>query len=173
MPRGTIAGIRNGTAVNPDADERATVTNTMQAPLVAEAINLAMHSIAPRIQGLPKPRNGEFTPQISAILADLRKLVSVATNAARVTKGTPAAILALRTVRRTYNDVMLLAAKSPTATAGQRLYTARHQANLSIEEAANAAGLSPEVVTAVEEEREIPQDAVERIETLIAHLSVD
>lgn len=39
-------------------------------------------------------------------------------------------------------------------------------------EAANAAGLSPEVVTAVEEEREIPQDAVELIETLIAHLSV-
>lgn len=65
-------------------------------------------------------------------------------------------VLALSTVRRTYNELMLRAARSPAATLGQRLYGARHSAELNIEEAANAAGLPVAVLQDAESERPIP-----------------
>jgi transcriptional regulator with XRE-family HTH domain len=171
-PPGTIVRIRSGAAAGPDTEATEVMTNTVQAPLMAEAVELAMHTITVAIAALPKPSDPEFTPKATAILADLRKLESVAANAARIAKGTPSVILALSAVRRSYNDVMLKAARSPAATAGQRLYAARHRADLSAEEAANAAGLPVGIVTAVEEERPIPPAAAGAIETLIAQLSV-
>lgn len=171
-PPGTIARIRSGAAPGPDADATEIMTSTVQAPLMAEAVELAMHTITAAIEALPRPSDPEFTPRATAILADLRKLESVAANAARVAKGTPSVILALSTVRRSYNEVMLKAARSPAATTGQRLYAARHRAELSAGEAANAAGLPVDVVMAVEDERPVPPDAASAIETLIAQLSV-
>ena len=168
-PPGTIERIRSGAAVGPDTE---VVTNTVQAPLMAEAVELAMHSITAAVAALPEPSDPGFTPKATAILADLRKLESVAANAARFAKGTPSVILALSTVRRSYSDLMLTAARSREATAGQRLYAARHEADLSAEEAANAAGLPVDIVTAVEEERAVPPDAVSTIENLIGQLSV-
>ena len=53
----------------------------------------------------------------------------------------PTVALALSSVRRAYNDLLLRAARSSSATLGQRLYGARHRAALSIDEAANAAGV--------------------------------
>lgn len=81
-------------------------------------------------------------------------------------------VLALSSVRRTYNDLMLRAARSPAATLGQRLYGARHGAELSVEEAANAAGVATAVLHDAESERPVPVDAAAAIETLIAQLSV-
>jgi len=56
----------------------------------------------------------------------------------------------LGAVRRTRRDLMLQAAKSPHATVGQRLFAARHRAELSVDEAAAMAGLSPDDITAAE-----------------------
>ncbi|MGH3969819.1 MAG: helix-turn-helix domain-containing protein [Mycobacterium sp.] len=173
-PPGTIERIRIG-VVAPDTEtNEATevITTTVQAPLMAEAVELAMHTITAAIAALPNPSDPEFTPKATAILADLRKLESVTANAARFAKGTPSVILALSAVRRSYNDLMLTAARSPAATAGQRLYAARHRADLSAGEAANAAGLPVGIINAVEDERPIPPDAATAVETLIAQLSV-
>lgn len=170
-PPGTITRIRDGASADRDAEVTEVVTNTVQAPLMAEAVELAMHTITAAIGGLPKPTDPEFTPRATAILADLRKLESVAANAARHAKGTPSVVLALSAVRRSYNELMARAARSRTATLGQRLYGARHRADLSVEETANAAGLPIEVITAAEAEHPIHPDAVRAVETLIAQLS--
>lgn len=183
---GTIARIRSGSAVVPingpstapsempgAADEPTeSLTDTVRAPLMAEAVELAMHTITAATAQLPEPSDPAFTPKVSNILADLRKLENVAASAARNARGTPSVVLALSTVRRTYNEVMAMAARSPNATLGQRLYGARHRAQLSIDEAAAAAGLPAELLSDAEAERPVPDDVAALIATLIGQLSV-
>jgi transcriptional regulator with XRE-family HTH domain len=174
-PPGTITRIRNGATVSQVAqDDEVTevLTDTVQAPLMAEAVELAMHTIATALDALPNTDEPEFAERASAILVDLRKLEAVAANAARSAKGAPSVVLALSSVRRTYNDLMLRAARSPAATLGQRLYGARHGAELSVDEAANAAGVAAAVLHDAESERPVSADAAAAIETLIAQLSV-
>lgn len=178
-PPGTVARIRSGAAPVPGAasvtvsdDTTEVLTDTVRAPLMAEAVELAMHSISAAMSLLGEPTDPNFTPQVTGILADLRKLENVAANAARNAKGTPSVVLALSSVRRAYNEVMAKAAQSPNATLGQRLYGARHRAELSIEEAAAAAGLSANFLADAEAERPIPADVVGSITTLIGQLSV-
>ena len=169
---GTIARIRNGTAVAPGHEVTEVLTDTVHAPLMAEAVELAMHSIAMAIDALPKSAEPEFSQKAGPILADLRKLEAVAANAARNARGAPSVVLALSSVRRAYNDLMLRAARSSSATLGQRLYGARHRAELSVDEAANAAGIPTAVLQDAESERAVAPDAAAAIETLIAQLAM-
>ncbi|WP_155771406.1 FHA domain-containing protein [Mycobacterium asiaticum] len=178
-PPGTIARIRSGTpaapgvAAAPAGDETTeSLTDTVRAPLMAEAVELAMHSISAAMSLLGEPSDPNFTPRVTSILADLRKLENVAASAARNARGTPSIVLALSSVRRAYNDVMARAARSPHATLGQRLYGARHRAELSLEEAAAAAGLPASLLADAEAERPIPDDVAATINTLIAQLSI-
>ncbi len=171
-PAGTITRIRNGSPVTQGNDVTEVLTDTVQAPLMAEAVELAMHSIGTAVSALPDPSDPGFTQQATPILANLRQLETVAANAARNARGTPSVVLALSAVRRRYNELMLRAAKSPTATLGQRVYGARHSAELSVEEAANAAGVSTETLLDAEAERSVPPDAVAAINTLIAQLAM-
>jgi hypothetical protein len=121
---------------------------------------------------LPDPSDPEFTPKATAVLADLRKLEKLAASAARNAKGSPAVVMALSSVRRSYNDLMMRAARSPAATLGQRLYGARHRAELSLEEAANGAGLPITVLEDAEADRTISPEAAHAIQTLIAQLTI-
>jgi len=171
-PAGTITRIRNGSPVALGNDVTEVLTDTVQAPLMAEAVELAMHSIGAAVSALPDPSDPGFTQQATPILANLRQLETVAANAARNARGTPSVVLALSAVRRRYNELMLQAAKSPTATLGQRVYGARHRAELSVEEAANAAGVPTETLLDAEAERAVPPDAVAAINTLIAQLAM-
>jgi DNA-binding XRE family transcriptional regulator len=169
---GTIARIRNGNAVNQGGEATEVLTDTVHAPLMAEAVEVAMHTIATAIDALPKSAEPEFGQKAGPILADLRKLEAVAANAARNATGAPSVVLALSSVRRAYNDLMLRAARSPSATLGQRLYGARHRAELSVDEAANAAGVVTAVLQDAESERPVAPDAVAAIETLVAQLAI-
>ena len=99
------------------------LTDTVRAPLMAEAVELAMHSIGTAVDALPKPVGSGFTQRATPILADLRKLETVAANAARNARGTPSVVLALSAVRRRYNELMLRAASlrpAPWAAALRR-----------------------------------------------------
>lgn len=169
---GTITRLRSGAVADHDHDATEAVTNSVRAPLMAEAVELAMHTINAAVAGLPEPSDADFTPKVTAVLADLRKLEAVAANAARNTKGTPSVALALSAVRRHYHGLMLQAVKSPSATLGQRLYAVRQQADLSVQETANAADLPVDVVMAAEADRDLPRDAVSTLENLVAQLSV-
>lgn len=169
---GTINRIRSGSAPAPENEPTDALTDSVRAPLMAEAVELAIHTIGTAVAELPEPSDAQFTPRITAILADLRKLESVAANAARNAKGTPSVVLALSAVRRQYHELMLRAVRSPTATLGQRLYAVRQQADLTVAETANAADLSAEIVHAAEAGRDIPADATATLENLVAQLSV-
>jgi DNA-binding XRE family transcriptional regulator len=171
-PPGTITRIRNGIPVAPGNEVTEVLTDTIQAPMMAEAVELAMHSIGTAVEGLPDPAAPDFTQRVIPILANLRQLETLAANAARNARGTPSVVLALSAVRRRYNELMLQAAKSPSATLGQRLYGARHRAELNVDEAANAAGVSTETLLDAEAERSVPPDAVAAINTLIAQLAI-
>ena len=185
-PAGTITRIRLEPSTTParatapwappaaPGDEATEVlTDTVRAPLMAETVELAMHTLTAAMADLPDPSYPDFTPRATAILADLRKLEKLAASAARNAKGTPSVVLALSSVRRSYNDLMMRAARSPAATLGQRLYDARHRAELSIEEAANGAGLPIAVLEDAEAERAIAPDATTALETLIAQLTIN
>ncbi|OOK65409.1 hypothetical protein BZL29_7980 [Mycobacterium kansasii] len=156
------------------AGEEATevFTNSVQAPLMAETVELAMHTITTAVSELPEPTDPDFTRKATNILADLRRLERLASNAARNAKGSPSVILALSSVRRSYNDLMMRAAQSPAATLGQRLYGARQRAELSIEEAANGAGLPATVLEDAEAERPIAPDAARALENLVGQLTI-
>ncbi|BBZ37186.1 helix-turn-helix domain-containing protein [Mycobacterium conspicuum] len=172
---GTIMRIRNDARSAPAAaprDEATEVlTDTIGAPLLADTVELAMHTLTAAIAELPDASDPAFTAKATAVLADLRKLERLAATAARNSRGTPSVVLALSGVRRSYNDLMMRAARAPAATLGQRLYGARHRAELSLEEAANAVGLPPTVLEDAEAERAIAPDAVAAVESLIAQLT--
>lgn len=136
-PPGTITGIGSAAVARHDSGPTQAITTAVHAPLIAEAVELALHAST----ALPTPSDPEFTPTATDLLADLRRLESVATTAARSATGTPPVVLALSSVRRSHTDVPLRAARSPAATRRRRS-AARHRADLSAAETANAAGLS-------------------------------
>ena len=171
-PPGTITRIRKGSPVAQVGEATEVLTDSIHAPLMAEAVELAMHTIATALDALPRDSEPEFAHKASSILADLRKLEAVAANAARSAKGAPSVVRALSSVRRTYNELMLRAARSPSATLGQRLYEARYRAQLSIDEAANAAGITAATLQDAEAERPVPPDSAAALETLIAQLAM-
>ena len=147
-PAGTIATIRYGGAVpgaapEPEADEGA-------ASLIVETVDVAMKTFGAAIASLPVDDDPEFSERATVILADLRKLETVVARAAQHSRGSADVVLALRAVRRSYDDLMFRAAAVTAATLGQRLYVARRRANLSAAETANAAGVPAELVDAVE-----------------------
>ena len=168
-PPGTIARLRHGESV---ARQEATgvLSADDEVPLIAQAVVTAVHTLGAAIEALPAVDDPDFTPRVTAILSDLRKLESVAAHAIRISKVTPPLIKALSTVRRRVDEVTMLGATAPGATLGQRLYATRRRANLTIAETAQAAGVSEESIGHAEAEESVPADAVRAIESLIEQL---
>jgi putative component of toxin-antitoxin plasmid stabilization module len=127
-------------------------------------------TFATAVEALPPLEDPDFTPRATKILADLRQLEAVAAKAARISKVSPALIRALSAVRTGYDELMLRAARAPHATIGQRLYAARRDANLTILETAQAAGVSEEDIISAEAEQPVPAAAAREIESLIDQL---
>jgi transcriptional regulator with XRE-family HTH domain len=169
-PHGTIARIRRE-QVDPDSEDTVTMMNTVRAPLMAEAVEVALTTINTAIESLPAPSEPDFSHRATSILADLRKLEAVAAGAARSAKGAPEVALVLSAVRRCYKDLMLRAARAPGATLGQRLYAARYRAELTAEETANAAGVSVDVITAAEAEVPLDANTVAALSAALASLT--
>ena len=147
-PAGTIATIRYGGQVPGAVPEPPADSGT--ASLIAGTVEVAMTTLGAAVESLPADDDPDFAGRAMVILAELRKLEAVVARAAQHSRGTPDVVLALRTVRGCYDDLMFRAAAAPGATLGQRLYAARRRASLSAVETANAAGLPVELVAAVE-----------------------
>ncbi|BBX61413.1 hypothetical protein MSAS_05870 [Mycobacterium saskatchewanense] len=169
-PHGTIARIRREQA-DTNGEDTVVMTNTVRAPLLAEAVEVALTTITTAIESLPDTSDPAFSQRAAGILADLRKLEGVAAGAARSAKGAPEVALVLSAVRRSYKDLMLRAARAPGATLGQRLYAARYRAELTAEELANAAGVPVDVVTAAEAEVPLDADTVAALSAALSSLT--
>ena len=66
------------------------------------------------IDNLPDVADPEFGARAGAVLADLRRLEGVAGRAARSARGAPENAIALSTVRKRYDELMLRTARSRT-----------------------------------------------------------
>jgi transcriptional regulator with XRE-family HTH domain len=169
-PPGAIARLRRGESTAPRDEITAQPSGGDEVPLIAQAVVTAVNTFGSAIDSLPTADDPEFTPRISAILADLRQLEAVAARATRISRVTPPLIKALSAVRSRYDELMTRAAMAPAATVGQRLYAARRGANLTIVETAQAAGVSEDAIVRAEAEEPVPTEAAHAIETLIGQI---
>lgn len=167
-PPGTIARIRSGAP----AEERRTPSPEPgdEGSLIAQAIETAVGALSVMSDSLPPIDDPDFTPRVTAILADLRQLEQVAARATQIGRLTPPLLKALSTVRRQIDGLTLLGATAPTATLGQRVYAARRRANLTIGETAQAAGVAEATVVAAESGQRVSAVDAERIEALIGQI---
>jgi transcriptional regulator with XRE-family HTH domain len=170
-PPGTIARLRQGEPASADGRSVAVSASGNDAPLIAQAVVTAVSTLGSAIESLPTAEHPDFTPRVTKILADLRQLETVAAQAARISKVSPAVIKALSAVRSRYDELMLRAAGAPQATLGQRSYAARRRANLTIGETAQAAGVSEDDILKAEAEEPVSAAAVHAIEELIGQLA--
>jgi transcriptional regulator with XRE-family HTH domain len=168
-PPGTIARLRRGDAVARDKPVDP-VAGADEGQLIAQAVITAVHSLGGAVEALPLVDAAEFTPRVTAILADLRKLEAVAARATRISQVTPALIKALGTVRREIDELTMLAATAPRATLGQRIYATRRRANLTIAETAQAAGVSEDDIVRAEAEEPVSATSIDAIESLLKQL---
>jgi transcriptional regulator with XRE-family HTH domain len=167
---GTLARIRQGAALPQGAHGESTdaLSDTVQVSILVEAVELALDGIKARAATVA-PDDPGFNAQIRQLLDELRRLQTTTANAARTAKG-PGVALRLSDVRRTYNELMLRAARAPGAPLGARLYAARRGAELTVEEAATAAGLETQAVADAEADRPVSTHAAAALEALIAQL---
>jgi transcriptional regulator with XRE-family HTH domain len=170
-PPGTIARLRQGETAATDERPAPRAIPGDDAPLIAQAVLTAVSTFGSAIESLPAAEDPAFTPRVTRILADLRQLDTVAVQAVRFDKVSPALIKALGAVRSRYDELMLRAAAAPRATLGQRLYAARRGANLTIGETAQAAGVSDDDIVHAEAEEAVSAAAVHAIESLIGQLA--
>jgi transcriptional regulator with XRE-family HTH domain len=171
-PPGTLARIRHGAGVpqgDTEGESTEALSDTVQVSILVEAVGLALEGIKARAATLALPEDPAFSTQVGQLLDELRRLQTTTANAARRATGTGVALL-LSDVRRTYNELMLRAARAPGATLGARFYAARRGTELTIEEAAAAAGLNSQAVADAEAGRPLPADTAAALEALIAQL---
>ena len=168
-PPGTIAHVARGGEV-PEDEDTELLSDSVQLEVMLDYAEIALDGLSARIAVLPPVSDPDFGAQAAAQLAQLRRLLATTANAAR---SAPAleVVLALSDVRRTYSDLMLRAAAAPAATLGQRLYAARHRAQLSAEEIAAATGVDADAVDAVEDERVVPAEVSAALESIVDRLT--
>ena len=168
-PSGTIPFVARGGEA-PEDDDTGTLSDSVQLEVMLDYAKIALDGMAARIAALPPASDPDFGTQVAEILAQLRRLHVTTANAARSAAALEI-LLALSDVRRTYSDLMCRAATGPTATLGQRLYAARHQALLSVEETAAAAGIDIDAVNAVEAERAVSPEVSAALESVLLRLT--
>ncbi len=168
-PPGAIAGIRRGEPA-PEEEPTPPTSTSVSSPLIAQAIQLALNSVDSSIAALPTETSPDFTDRVSAVLADLRNLQTVTSDAARNAPGAPALVIVLGGVRRRYDELMARAARAADAPIGRRLYAARRRVNLTTADTALAAGLPVSVIEAAEADQPVPAHASAAIEALISQL---
>ena len=178
-PAGTIARIRRGEpapggAPKPpspfrdgSAEEPAPEGPTS---LIAQAVVAAVDGCSLAIAALPAVNDPEFNERAAPILVDLRQLEAIAVRAARISRMTPELLKALSTVRRHYDELMMLSASAVGATLAQRLYAARRRTNLSVLETAQAAGVTEAAVIRAEADEPLPAETVDALETILKQI---
>jgi transcriptional regulator with XRE-family HTH domain len=169
---GTITRIRQGGPIPAEPDETTAViaNDTVPVSIFLDALKLTLSDVKDQMSKLPPVTTPTFTGEATALLMRLRQVQTTAAGAARRSKGSGIALL-LSDVRRTYNDLIIRAAAAPGAPLSHRLYAARHLAELTVDETANAAGVDAQTIIDVEEGRPIAADAAAALEALIAQLT--
>jgi DNA-binding XRE family transcriptional regulator len=169
-PPGTLAKVRAGSEANVSGAIGTGRGESDTAAVVTGAVTVAVARVLAAADKLPDEHDSTFSEEVRGVLADLRTLESITARAVRSSQGSPEVIKSLRLIRHRYGELMTRAAAAPGATLGQRLYTARNSAALTVAEAAGAMDVAPDVVMAAEAEQPVADHDNRRIEALIAEL---
>ena len=169
-PPGALAKVRAGGGPNVSGATGTQDPESDTAAVVTGAVSVAVAQVLAAADSLPDDRDGTFSERVRGVLADLRTLESITARAVRSSQGSPEVIRSLRLIRHRYGELMTRAAAAPGATLGQRLYTARNAAALTVAEAAGAMDVAPGVVAAAEAEELVADHDRRRIEALITEL---
>jgi transcriptional regulator with XRE-family HTH domain len=168
-PPGAIGRIRSGEpapltqiAVQPDSDN--------SVALLVGALRTAITAADAAIAGLPNDDDAQFCGRATQILAGLRGLETLVVNAVSRTTSSPALAVVLSAVRRLHHDLMCRAAESPSGTLGQRLFAARREAALTVDDVALATGLTVHAINAAEADDDLMPEAVSAIESFVTAL---
>ena len=170
-PPGTLAKLCAGGRLPVSGATETDQPESDAAALVTGAVTVATGQVLAAADNLPGDHDSTFSERVRGVLADLRTLEAISARAMRSSQGSPEVIRSLRVIRHRYGELMTRAAAAPGATLGQRLYTARNAAALSVAEAAGALDVAPDVVLAAEAEQPVGDQDRHRIEALIAELS--
>jgi len=167
---GTIEAMRQGAAPARTIETTQALGGTTPSLLV-RTITLALRSIDDAVNALPEAGQPGFQTRIDAILTDVRDLRGVAEEAAGASHS-PAIELAsaLVAIRRRIDELMARAAQAPDSPLGPRLYTARRQRGLSIDDLALITRLPPQTIADAEAGRRIPPAANTALNTVLAQL---
>lgn len=169
-PPGTLAKVCAGGKAPVSGATETGQPESDAAAVVAGAVTVAVAQVLAAADNLPDDHDSTFPERVRGVLADLRTLESITARAVRSSQGSPEVIKSLRRIRHRYGHLMSRAAAAPGATLGQRLYTARNAATLTVAEAAGALDVAPDVVVAAEAEQPVRDQDRRRIEALIAEL---
>jgi transcriptional regulator with XRE-family HTH domain len=169
-PPGTLAKVRAGGGRNVSGATGTRDPQSDAAAVVTGAVGVAVAQVLAAADTLPHDRDGTFSERVRGVLADLRTLEAITARAVRSSQGSPEVIRSLRLIRHRYGELTTRAAAAPGATLGQRLYTARTAAALTVDEAAGAMDVAPAVVAAAEAEEPVAEHDRRRIEALITEL---
>ncbi|MGE2717278.1 FHA domain-containing protein [Mycolicibacterium litorale] len=168
-PPGTIAAVRAGKPV-PEDESTEILSDTVQVAVMVDAADIALANVKAKMKTAPPQHDSAYEEYVSALLFDLRGLETMARNAGRTTHRPDAAVV-LSDIRRTYNDLMVRAARAPGAPLSRRLYAARHTAELTVEETADAAGVSVDAVTDAEAGQFVDAGEAAALEALVRRLA--
>jgi transcriptional regulator with XRE-family HTH domain len=175
-PPGELARLHAGKKASESTPSESGVTETGRPQtdatgVVTAALAVALAQVMTAADNLPATSDPTFSERVRDVLAALRRLETIVTRAVRSTQGAPEVLRSLKTVRDRYGDLMTLAASGPSATLGQRLYTARTAAALSAAEAADAIDVTPDVIASAESEQFVNDENRQRIAAFIAELA--
>lgn len=166
---GTIAAVRAGSPA-PEDESTEILSDTVQMAVMVDAASIGLGNVKARIDRAPAPHDAAYDEYVEAVLFDLRGLEKMVRNAGKTTRRPDGAVV-LRDIRRTYNGVMTRAAQAPGAPLSRRLYAARHAAELTVEETADAAGVSVEAVTDAEDGHFVADADAAALEALVRRLA--
>jgi pSer/pThr/pTyr-binding forkhead associated (FHA) protein len=166
---GTITSVAHGGEV-PEDDDTETLSDSVQLEVMLDYARITLNGLVARIATLPPAGDPDFVTQVADHLAQLRRLLATTAHAARTAR-TLEIMLALSDVRRTFSDLMLAAAAAPSATLGQRLYAARHRAQLSAVEIAAATGVDVDAIAAMEADRSVSAEVSDALESVVLRLT--
>jgi transcriptional regulator with XRE-family HTH domain len=171
-PPGTLANLSAGGKAPVSGAEESSDAEGGPSEVIAGAVTVAVEQVLATIDNLPgDDDDATFTERVRSVLVDLRRLETITARAVRSSQGSPEVIKSLRLIRHRYSALMARAAAAPDATLGQRLYTARDAAALSVAEAAGALEVASDVVVAAESEQPVSREDRRRIEALITQLT--
>lgn len=170
-PQGTLGRVHSGGAVPDEPDETTEfITESVRMAVLLDSYELTLSALKARVAALSVVTSSTYNDE-AALLADLRKLEASVVGTIRTAKETAALVLVLSDVRRTYTDLVTRASCAPDAPLSVRLFAARRQAELTVEETAGAAGVDVTAVTDAEANREIGAVAAAALETFLAELA--